>query len=198
VIINKAELVKMGTREEHFPQDGLKEIVLAGRSNVGKSSFINSMVNRKKLAYTSSNPGKTQTLNFYNINDFCYFVDVPGYGYANVNRIKREEFGVMIESYLKTRIPLALAVLLVDFRHEPTEDDLLMYNFFKYYNIKTIVVGTKIDKVGTTQHDKHEKLIKQTLKFNQYDHFIRYSSETDEGRDEAWKLILSILNKNKQ
>ncbi len=195
MLITKAELVAMGTNETHFPQIDLQEIVLAGRSNVGKSSFINSMVQRTKLAYISGNPGKTQTLNFYNINDTMYFVDVPGYGYAKVSKKQREEFGQMIESYLKTRKQLRLAVLLVDFRHEPSEDDILMYDFLKYYRIKTLVVATKSDKVGKTHYMQHEKLIKQTLNFAQGDYFIRYSSETGEGREDAWMLIMNVLLK---
>jgi len=196
MIISKAELVAMGTNETHFPQDGLKEIVLSGRSNVGKSSFINSMVQRTKLAYISGNPGKTQTLNFYNINDSMYFVDVPGYGYARVSRTQREAFGKMIESYLKTRKSLTLAILLVDFRHVPTENDILMYNFFKFYEIKTIIVATKLDKIGKTHYMRHEKRIKEALNFSEGDYFVRYSSETNEGRDEAWSLIMDVIKKS--
>lgn len=193
--IRKAELVKMGVNELHFPDDNLKEVVVAGRSNVGKSSFINSMVNRKKLAYTSSSPGKTQTLNFYNINDMCYFVDVPGYGFAKVSKKQREEFGVMIENYLTKRKQLKLAILLVDFRHEPSEDDVLMYNFLKYYHIKTMIVATKLDKIGSSQRIKHEKMIKQKLNYDKNDFFVKYSSITKEGREDCWTLILDyILN----
>lgn len=193
MLIKKAELVAMGTNGTHFPIDGLDEIVLAGRSNVGKSSFINSMVQRTKLAYTSGNPGKTRTLNFYNINDMCYFVDVPGYGYARVSKKQREEFGTMIETYLKTRKSLKMAILLVDFRHEPSEDDILMYKFLKYYNIKTLVVATKADKIGNTHYIKHEKMIKKALDFSKNDYFIRYSSETNDGREETWTLIMNVL-----
>ncbi|QVK19025.1 ribosome biogenesis GTP-binding protein YihA/YsxC [Mycoplasmatota bacterium] len=198
MLITKAELVAMGTNESHFPQDGLKEIVLAGRSNVGKSSFINSMVQRNKLAYTSSNPGKTQTLNFYNINDRMYFVDVPGYGYARVSKHQREAFGQMIESYLKTRKELMLAILLIDFRHKPTEDDILMYEFLKYYHIKTLVVATKCDKIGKTHYMRHEKMIKQAINFSKDDYFIRYSSHTNSGREDTWKLIMNTLIESEQ
>ena len=191
--INKASLEAMGTSDEHFPKTGLKEVVLAGRSNVGKSSFINSMVNRKNLAYTSGRPGKTQTLNFYNIDDRLYFVDVPGYGYAKVSKKQRQEFGMMIENYLKNRKELTLAVLLIDFRHPPSEDDCLMYDFLKYYQIKTVIVATKSDKIGTTQHIKHEKMIKKTLNFDQNDYFIKYSSVTNVGRDDTWKLINKVI-----
>ncbi len=194
MLIKKAELVAMGTNETHFPKDNLREVVLSGRSNVGKSSFINSMVQRNKLAYTSSNPGKTQTLNFYNINDILYFVDVPGYGYARVSKKQRLAFGQMIEQYLKTRKQLKLAILLVDFRHPPTEDDVLMYEFLKFYHIKTLIVATKSDKVGKTHYIRHEKTIKQVLNFRKNDQFIRYSSITNEGREASWTFIKENLN----
>lgn len=187
--IEQAVLVKMGTNDSHFPTDGRPEIMLSGRSNVGKSSFINSMTNRNNLAYTSSKPGKTQTLNFYNINNLLYFVDVPGYGYAKVSQKQREAFGKMIESYIATRKQLRLAILLIDFRHEPTEDDILMYQFYKYYQIPVLVIGTKIDKVGTTIRMRQERLIKNALDFDQQDHFIQYSSVTHEGREAAWEII---------
>jgi GTP-binding protein len=196
--VDKAELVGMGTSEDHFPKNGLREIILSGRSNVGKSSFINSMTNRKNLAYTSGQPGKTQTLNFYNIDDKCHFVDVPGYGYARVSRKQREEFGVMIENYFRTRQELVLAVLLVDFRHLPTEDDIIMYDFLKHFNIPTLVIATKVDKVGTSHHYKQERLIKQKLNFEPTDYFVKYSSETNLGRDEAWKIINYFLRINQE
>ena len=140
--INKAEYVKSCVRAEHYPTDGLPEMVFAGRSNVGKSSFINSLTNRKQLARVSSRPGKTQTLNFYNINDMMYLVDVPGYGYAKVNRSLKESFGRMIEEYLVERDELILGVLLVDYRHKPTQEDIAMYSLYKYYEIPTLVIGT--------------------------------------------------------
>ncbi|ERJ13562.1 ribosome biogenesis GTP-binding protein YihA/YsxC [Haloplasma contractile] len=195
--VTKAELTAMGVEDSQFPKDGLPEIVLSGRSNVGKSSFINSMVNRKKLAYTSSTPGKTQTLNFYNIDDRCYFVDVPGYGYAKVSKKQREEFGKMIEAYIETREQLRLAVLLVDFRHKPTEDDCLMYNFYKHFNIPVLVVGTKVDKIPKTRRHRNEKEIKNTLDFNSTDGFIKYSSETHQGKDQVWKYIHNFLKELK-
>ncbi|HEY8365177.1 MAG TPA: ribosome biogenesis GTP-binding protein YihA/YsxC [Haloplasmataceae bacterium] len=193
MLINKAELVCMGIDANHFPKDHLPEIILLGRSNVGKSSFINSMVQRKNLAYTSSTPGKTQTLNFYNINDLLYFVDVPGYGYAQVSQKKREEFGKMIENYLTKRKELKLAILLVDFRHKPTEDDCLMYNYLKYYHIKTLIVGTKADKVGKTLYIRHEKRLKETLNLSPNDLFLKYSSVTSLGRDDAWNVIMDVI-----
>lgn len=193
--INKAEFMTSAVKTEQFPNTMLPEIVLSGRSNVGKSSFINSMVRRNGLAHTSSRPGKTQTLNFFNIDDRMIFVDVPGYGYAKVSKKQREEFGAMIENYFETRKQIKLAVLLVDFRHEPSEDDVIMYNFLKYYDIPTIVVATKVDKVNRSQHQKHTKVIKQALEFELSDKFVMYSAETLLGKEEAWKYINELVKR---
>lgn len=189
MMVTKAELVSMGMTAEHFPTDGLPEILLSGRSNVGKSSFINTMTNRKNLAYTSSKPGKTQTLNFYRINDAFYFVDVPGYGYAKVSQKKRQAFGRMIEGYIQTRKELRLAILIVDLRHPPTEDDVLMYNYFKHYHIPVLVIATKADKIGKTLRPRHQKVLHATLGIQPEDHVVLFSSVTKEGRETAWKII---------
>lgn len=191
--ITKAEYIKSCVKAEHCPTDGLPEMIFAGRSNVGKSSFINSLTNRKHLARVSSRPGKTQTLNFYNINDMMYLVDVPGYGYAKVNRSLKESFGRMIEEYLVERDELILGVLLVDYRHKPTAEDIAMYQLYKYYEIPSVVIGTKKDKVNRSQYKKQEKLIKETLGFDQDDVFVAYSSETHEGRDEVWEIFLDLI-----
>ena len=191
--ITKAEYIKSCVKSEHYPNDGLPEMIFAGRSNVGKSSFINSLTNRKHLARVSSRPGKTQTLNFYNINDMMYLVDVPGYGYAKVNRSLKESFGRMIEEYLVERDELILGVLLVDYRHKPTAEDIAMYQLYKYYEIPTLVIGTKKDKVNRSQYKKQEKLIKQTLEFDENDVFVAYSSETHEGRDEVWEIFTDLI-----
>ena len=135
--INSVELEISAVRRSQYPDDDLPEFLMIGRSNVGKSSFVNTLVNRKNIARTSARPGKTQTLNFYNVNDTFYLVDVPGYGYAAVNKEQQKKFGMMIEEYIKSRHELKRVFLLVDFRHKPTEDDLLMYNYLKYYNMKT-------------------------------------------------------------
>lgn len=193
MIIKKAELVVMAVKEENYPTNGLPEIMFLGRSNVGKSSFINALVNRKNLAYTSSTPGKTRTLNFYNVNDMLYFVDVPGYGYAQVSKKERERFGKMIENYLLNRKELKLAMLLVDFRHEPMEDDVLMYNYLKYYNINTIIVGTKADKVGITKHPRHLKIIREKLNLTDKDVIIPFSSVTKYNLDKVWEIILEQI-----
>jgi len=193
MIVTKAELVVMAVKEEHYPTNGLPEVMFLGRSNVGKSSFINALVNRKNLAYTSSTPGKTRTLNFYNVNDTLYFVDVPGYGYAKVSKQERQRFGQMIENYLTKRKTLKLAVLLVDFRHEPTEDDILMYNYLKYHNIKTLIVGTKADKVGVTRQPRHLKMLRDTLDLTDTDELIPFSSVTKYNRDKVWEIILENI-----
>jgi len=156
---------------------------------VGKSSFINSILRRKNVAYTSSRPGKTQTLNFFKINDKFYFVDVPGYGYAKVSKADRLRFGEMIEEYLVNRKQLSLVVLIVDLRHAPSEDDVLMYNFLKTYQIPVLVVATKMDKVPKTKRISHEKVIKKELKMDSNDLFIQYSSETHETKE----IVLTIL-----
>lgn len=192
--VTKAEYVKSCVSAEQYPTDGLPEMIFAGRSNVGKSSFINSLTNRKHLARVSSRPGKTQTLNFYNINDMMYLVDVPGYGYAKVNRTLKESFGRMIEEYLVEREELILGVLLVDYRHKPTEEDIAMYQLYKYYDIPSVVIGTKKDKVNRSQYKKQEKLIKETLDFNEDDVFVSYSSETHEGREEVWAILTDLVD----
>lgn len=196
--VTKAEYVKSCVSAEHYPTDGLPEMIFAGRSNVGKSSFINSLTNRKHLARVSSRPGKTQTLNFYNINDMMYLVDVPGYGYAKVNRTLKESFGRMIEEYLVEREELILGVLLVDYRHKPTEEDIAMYQLYKYYDIPSVVIGTKKDKVNRSQYKKQEKLIKETLGFNEDDVFVSYSSETHDGREEVWAIFTDLVDQYRE
>ncbi|AKN56086.1 GTP-binding protein EngB [Heyndrickxia coagulans] len=161
--VTEAELVISAVRQEQYPEGHLPEIALAGRSNVGKSSFINKMINRKALARTSSKPGKTQTLNFYKIENKLYFVDVPGYGFAKVSKKEREKWGRMIETYMTSRKQLKTVVLIVDVRHPPTNDDCLMYNFLKYYKIPCIVVATKADKIPKGKWASHLKTAKETL-----------------------------------
>ena len=166
-----------------FPDTGLPEFVFIGRSNVGKSSFINTLLGRKQLAYTSSNPGKTQTLNFYKINQLMYFVDVPGYGYAKVSKKQREAFGQMIETYLTTRESLHHAFLLIDFRHDPTEDDQLMANYFLEVGIPFTVIGTKSDKVSKNKRIKHTKNIREVLGVSKEVEVIPFSAMTADNKD---------------
>ena len=149
--IISSELETIAVRASQYPTNKKCEFLLCGRSNVGKSSFINTLVNRKNIAYTSGKPGKTQTLNFYLVNESFYLVDVPGYGYAAVNKKVQEKFGKMIEEYLEKRDELIRVFMLIDFRHKPTEDDKLMYDFLKYYNIPVTIVATKVDKFGTSK-----------------------------------------------
>ena len=193
MIIRSVEFVTSAVHKEGYPVDNLPEIVLSGRSNVGKSSFINSILNRKNFAYTSSQPGKTQTLNFFKINEAFYFVDVPGYGYAKVSKADRQKFGEIIEEYLVYRKELSLLVQLVDFRHAPSEDDVIMYNYLKNYNIPVLVIGTKLDKVAKTQRPKHIKLIKNTLKMDSNDIFVPYSSETKENIDIVFGILAQYI-----
>ncbi|WP_114165760.1 ribosome biogenesis GTP-binding protein YihA/YsxC [Exiguobacterium sp. TNDT2] len=194
--ITKAEFVTSAVAPDHYPIHELPEVALAGRSNVGKSSFINKICQRKALARTSSKPGKTQTLNFFNINDEIMFVDVPGYGYAKVSKTEREKWGVMMEQYLTLQSALRGVVLLVDIRHEPTGDDVTMYNFLKHYEIPVIVVATKLDKIKKAQRQKHEAAVKRKLQFESTDRFVAFSAETAEGKDEAWKAIYELLSQD--
>lgn len=186
---HNADILLSATNKSHYPQDDIPEVALAGRSNVGKSSFINTMLNRKNLARTSGKPGKTQLLNFFNIDDKLRFVDVPGYGYARVSKKEREKWGKMIEEYLTSRENLRAVISLVDLRHEPSADDVQMYEFLKYYEIPVILVATKADKIPRGKWNKHESMIKKKLDFDITDTFIIFSSINKTGVEEAWDTI---------
>ena len=192
--INSVELKSLAVRVSQYPDDKLDEFLLVGRSNVGKSSFINALINRKNFAHTSSTPGKTQTLNFYLVNDLFYLVDVPGYGYAQVDKETQHKFGMMIEDYLKTRVNLKRVFLLIDFRHKPTEDDILMYNFLKYYNIAVTIVATKYDKITMSGRIKCEKQITSSFDLKDDDNIVYFSSITKRGRDEIYNIINNYVN----
>lgn len=191
--INDIKLEVQAIRRSQYPETDKPEFMLIGRSNVGKSTFINTISGRKNVAYTSGKPGKTQTLNFYLANDSFYLVDVPGYGYAAVNKKTQEKFGKMIEEYLEKRDELIRVFMLVDFRHKPTEDDLLMYNFLKYYSIPVTIVATKVDKVGGSKIEKNKKLILDTLNLVVGDDLVLFSSETKLGKDEILNKIEALV-----
>ncbi|WP_062047901.1 ribosome biogenesis GTP-binding protein YihA/YsxC [Bacillus sp. JCM 19034] len=186
----KAELAHVAVKPEQYPTGHLPEIALSGRSNVGKSSFINKMINRKSLARTSQRPGKTQTLNFYEINEQLYFVDVPGYGYAKVPKSEREAWGRMIETYLENRPALKAVVQIIDVRHPPTADDKTMYKWLKHFDMTVIVVATKCDKIPKGKWQKHLKIIEKELQKEESDPLLLFSSETAYGKEQIWKTIL--------
>lgn len=191
--INSVELSISAVRQSQYPDNGKKEFLLCGRSNVGKSSFINSIVERKNIARVSSNPGKTQTLNFYYINEDFYIVDVPGYGYANVSEEIRQKFGKMIEEYLEHRENLERVFMLIDFRIKPTQDDLLMYNFLNYHNLPVTIVATKVDKVGKNDREKQVNLIKDELNLKEGDNLVLFSSRTKLGKSDIQNEISEIV-----
>ncbi|MCI9093989.1 MAG: YihA family ribosome biogenesis GTP-binding protein [Coprobacillus sp.] len=191
-IINKAEFMLCAAWKSQWPKNDLPEICMAGRSNVGKSSFINAITGRNKLAKVSGTPGKTRTLNFFNINDELRLVDVPGYGYAKVNDKMKKSFGDMIDTYLSQRDTLKVLVLIVDYRHKPTHDDITMYEYAKYYEIPVIIVATKEDKLKRNDLKKNEKIIKETLKFDKKDYFVRFSSLKKVGINEVWEIIIKL------
>ncbi|MGN7176594.1 YihA family ribosome biogenesis GTP-binding protein [Paenibacillus sp. FSL R5-0490] len=191
--VTSSEIVISAVKPDQYPESHLPEFALAGRSNVGKSSFINKMLNRRGLARISSKPGKTQTLNFYLINEILHFVDVPGYGYAKVSKKEREAWGKMIETYLTNREQLKAVVLIVDLRHPPTSDDVMMYNFLKHYDIPCVVIATKADKIPKSKWQKHMKITKETLDIDPNDQIIMFSSETGYGKDQAWSALKSYM-----
>ncbi|MEW9700168.1 ribosome biogenesis GTP-binding protein YihA/YsxC [Paenibacillus sp. SI8] len=187
--VNQAEFIISAVGPSQYPEDALPEIALAGRSNVGKSSLINRMIARKNLARTSSQPGKTQTLNYYKINQDLYFVDLPGYGYAKVSKTEREKWGKFIESYLLNREPLKLVMQLIDLRHPPTKDDQAMYEWLRHKDLPVLVVATKADKIPKSRWQKHAKIVRETLGMDQGYHPLLFSSELGLGKDELWGII---------
>lgn len=172
-----------------LPKNDLPEIAFLGKSNVGKSSLINTLMQRKSLARTSQAPGKTQTINYYKVNDSLYFVDLPGYGYAKVSQELRQKWGKMIERYITTSPTLKLICLLVDIRHEPTENDRLMYDWIKYHGYKVLLILTKADKLKRSVLNKHIKMIEKALKVVDEDMVVAFSSETKQGREEVYEII---------
>lgn len=187
--VHDVKLTISAVAAAQYPEDGHPEIAFLGRSNVGKSSLINKLIQRKAMARTSGVPGKTQTLNFYDLDSRLFFVDVPGYGYAKVSKTARAKFAAMIETYLTTRQPLRGVVLLVDSRHEPTADDISMYQYLKYYQLRTLVVATKTDKTPKSKRLHVAKQIKQRLDLNQTDDVILFSATTGEGYEAVWSWL---------
>lgn len=176
-----------------LPDNPYMEFAFAGKSNVGKSSLINGLMNRKALARTSAQPGKTQTINFYNINDALYFVDLPGYGYAKANEEVKAKWGKMIENYLHQSKQLKAVFLLIDIRHEPSGNDRLMYEWIVKQGFQPVIVATKLDKINRSQVQKHVKMIREGLKVKSGTIVIPYSAQTKQGRDEIYELIDSYL-----
>ena len=187
--ITSVSLKISAVRRSQYPTDKKPEFLMVGRSNVGKSSFINTMINRKNYARTSSNPGKTQTINFYLVNDEFYLVDAPGYGYANLSKNRQKKFGLMMEDYLTTRPNLKNVFMLIDFRHKPTEDDIMMYNYLKHYKIPVTIVATKTDKIGITLQQKQRAMILKELDLVVGDDFVMFSNVTKLGKDDITKKI---------
>ncbi len=193
--VDNVSLVVSAVRRSQYPDDELPEFIMLGRSNVGKSSFLNTLVNRKNLARISSKPGKTSTINFFNVEDKFYLVDVPGYGYADTSKEEVHKFGLMVEEYLEKRKELKRVFLLIDFRHTPTNDDKLMYDYLKYYQIPVTVVATKADKVSSREKEKMIRSLNDTLDIVVGDNIVLFSSVTKSGREDVLKIIEDIIEK---
>ena len=176
-----------------IPDTQYPEVAFAGKSNVGKSSLINSLMNRKSYARTSSQPGKTQTINFYNINDYMYLVDLPGYGYANASPAVKAKWGKMIETYLRKSANLKQVFLLVDIRHDPSENDKMMYDWIVDNGFRPVIIATKLDKLKRSQVAKHVKAVRMGLGLREDDILIPFSSETKQGLDELWETVESYV-----
>ena len=192
--ITSCEFKISAVRRSRYPEDCLPEFMLVGRSNVGKSSFINMIVNNKKMARVSNTPGKTKNLNFFLVNNDFYLVDVPGYGYASVSKKEQRKFGLMIEEYLEKRENLKRTFMLVDIRHKPSNDDVLMYKFLKYYNVPVTIIATKADKLPKSKLPKAEELVIKTLELEQKDKVILISNTTKQGRDLVLNEIEDLIS----
>lgn len=194
MIIKKSDFVISAVKRDQYPKDGRNEIAFVGRSNVGKSSIINALTNRRKLAKVSQTPGKTRLINFFLINDDFHLVDLPGYGYAKVSKTEKASWGKTIETYLTDREELKRVILLVDSRHKPTADDILMYDWIKHFNYDCIVIATKSDKLSNNELAKSKKIIKETLKLGDSDRFYFFSSLNKKGKDELIDNIFADLS----
>lgn len=196
MIIKQAELETVCGITSKLPENEWPEVAFAGKSNVGKSSLINGLLNRKSLARTSSQPGKTQTINFYNINDAMYLVDLPGYGYAKVSESEKEKWGEMIENYLHNSRQLRAVFLLIDIRHAPSANDRIMYEWIEYQGYEPIIIATKLDKIKRSQIQKQVKLIREGLGMEKDSILIPFSAQSKQGREEIWELMDEILESN--
>lgn len=192
--VNNVELEVVSGNASQFPTSNLIEIAFAGKSNVGKSSLINTLINRRALARTSSQPGKTQTINFYNVENQMYFVDLPGYGYAKVSKEQRQQWGSFIETYLHEHPQLKLILLLVDIRHTPSEQDHMMYQWMKHYSFPIIVIATKMDKLKRSQVSHHIAMVRQGLHMTEDEILIPFSAVTKQGKDEIWEKLDQTLS----
>ena len=193
MIIKNVSLETVCGVTSKLPENDKAEIAFAGKSNVGKSSLINALMNRKSLARTSAQPGKTQTINFYNINDAMYLVDLPGYGFAKVPQSEKIKWGKLIERYLQNSKQLRAVFLLIDIRHAPSQNDVIMYNWIIENGYNPIIIATKLDKIKRSQINKNVKIIKETLKAEKGTSVIPFSAETKQGRDEIWELMDKIV-----
>ncbi|EEA85555.1 MULTISPECIES: ribosome biogenesis GTP-binding protein YihA/YsxC [Peptostreptococcales] len=194
--IRSSEITMSAVHRHQYPTDGIPEIALAGRSNVGKSSLTNALLNRRNFARTSSTPGKTRTINFYLINKEFFFVDLPGYGYAKVAKSEKDKWGQVMERYLQDRDELCAIFLLVDIRHEPTADDKMMYDWIKYYGYDCVVVATKADKISRGQYLKHLSVIRKKLQLEKDEKIIPVSSSKKTGIEELWSEIVEQYRKH--
>lgn len=192
--VNNVELSAVCGRKDQYPDTEMLEVAFVGKSNVGKSSLINCMVNRKALARTSQNPGKTRTINFYNVENMLHFVDLPGYGYARASKSEIEKWGKMIEDYLFDRKQLQAIILLIDIRHEAGKNDIIMYDWIKHFGYKVIIVATKSDKLKRSQVNKHISVLKKGLNLVNEDIIIPFSSEKKDGKDILWENIKNVID----
>lgn len=196
--VNNVYLDVVTGRKDQLPDSDFMEIAFAGKSNVGKSSLLNSLINRKALARTSSKPGKTQTINFYNVEEQLYFVDLPGYGYAKVSQAERQRWGRFIEEYLSGRQQLRQVVLLVDIRHQPGENDRIMYDWMVYEGFQPLIVATKLDKLKRSQVKKHLNVIQKAFKMPDQKNIIPFSATTKQGKEEIWNYFDQLLAEHQE
>lgn len=194
--IRSAEITMSAVNRSQYPDEGIPEIALVGRSNVGKSSTVNTLLNRRNFARTSQTPGKTRTINFYLINKEFFFVDLPGYGYAKIAKSEKEKWGVIMERYLQERDELCAIFLLVDIRHEPTNDDVMMYEWIKHFGYNCVVIATKADKISRGQYQKHMNIIRKKLQMDPNEKILPISSLKKTGVEEIWNEIINQYNQN--